>query len=61
MADAELKRVGLNPERWVALVAYVNAIKLDQGSASPEPVEIKVDVPIEVDGWIYMPAVYFPA
>ncbi len=61
MADDKLERRGLNSDRWAELVGYFTALKFDMSAGPGKPVEIKLDVPIEVNGWVYMPAVYFPA
>lgn len=50
MADVKLK-----PERWAALVAWFKAAPHLKDS---DPVEIEVVEPVNVDGILFLPAVY---
>ena len=53
---ADDKPVKLSPERWAVLAAHVGAERF--GLATGDLEQVKVDVPIEIGGILFLPAVY---
>jgi hypothetical protein len=59
VADVELKRRALSPERWALLRDYLAGLNLTPMRDEPE--NIKLSVMIDVEGITFLPAVYYPA
>ncbi|WP_157783645.1 hypothetical protein [Bradyrhizobium liaoningense] len=61
MADAELKRVALSPDRWQMLVKHFAAFHPALSGGPAEPIErFTIGAPIEIEGVTVLPAVYYP-